>query len=209
MRLAVLPLLLLPASLPAAWGRSAPAAGGTRQTGAACVKYALTVPAGLLLSTPARDSAAQFTEFAAERRAGEGRPFRFEARITRLDESAGCDPFTRYIAGLDETFRADGFNDLSPAALQSAGGAKFRARVWHKEIPADFNGKSAALNVHAWATTQGQFVLTLVFYTDARDEADGLALKTAILNSLTLGPGSGAGVCLPAAPRAASGANSR
>lgn len=197
--------LIAAASLAAAASPSAPkGAPGGRLSGAAGADYSFVPPAGLTLESPARESDTRFTEFAAVASAAEARPFRFEARVAKLADKLTCESFTRVVAGLDDGFRADKFTDRSPAALQKAGGANFRVRVWHREVEADFNQKSAAWNAHVWATAQGPWLVALVFYTDARDEASGLAYKQAILNSLKLGPGAGSAVCLPKPATAAS-----
>ncbi len=189
---------LFAAALAASAGPSAPktAAAGGRLSGSAGADYSFALPVGLTLESPARESDSRFTEFAAAA-GGEARPFRFEARVAKLNDKLACESFTRVVAGLDDSFRADKFSDRSPAALQRAGGANFRVRVWRREVEPDFNRKSAAWNAHVWATAQGPWLIAFVFYTDARDEASGLAYKQAILNSLKLGPGAGSAVCLP------------
>lgn len=211
----------LPDSVPAAKPAVKPAAakGNTKSSaakpttgqtvsGSAGVKYSFKLPVGLTLGTPAREKADNFTEFtAATVSAGatggeNGRPFRFEARIATFDKPVDCAIFAQFSEGLTRTFMGERYLDQSPAALQKVAGAAFRVKLFHKEVPPDHNQKSAAVNVAHYLTTQGDAILSLVFYTDARDEAKGRAQRDAILKSLRLGSSSGSAVC-KSTPRSA------
>lgn len=178
-------------------------------TGSAGVKYSFRLPAGMKLTTPARESAANFAEYAASLEAtpeNGKRPFRFEVRITKFDKRVDCAAFSEFLSGLDGAYTGEQFVNHSPAALRKIAGANFAERVFHKDVAADFNQKSAAFNVRHLATIQGDAVLSLVFYTDARDEAGGLALQNEILASLKFGAATGSGVCLTPPHKAASSA---
>ena len=98
------------------------------------------------------------------------------------------------------------FSNHPPSALPKIAGASLAVRVYTKDVAADFNQKSASYNVHHLATVQGDSVLSLIFFTDARDEAGGLALQNEILNSLSFGAATGGGVCLAAPRKSASSA---
>jgi hypothetical protein len=191
---------------------SAPAAGQT-VTGSAGVNYSFKLPAGLTLSTPAREKPDNFTEFSAATAANagsaaaeSGRPFRFEARIATFDKPVDCAIFTQFSEGLTSTFKGDHYFDQSPAATQKFAGAAFLVKLFHKEVAPDFNQKSAAVNVAHYLTTQGDAILSLVFYTDARDEAKGRALRDALLKSLHFGASTGSAVC-KSAPRSTAAAS--
>ena len=194
---------------PAAKKSAAATAAGQRITGSAGVNYSFRLPAGLRLTTPAREGANNFAEYAASLDATKEngkRPFRFEVRVTKYDKRVECPAFSEFLAGLDGAYTGEQFSNHSPAALRKIAGANFAVRVFHKDVAADFNQKSAAYNVHHLATVQGDSVLSLVFFTDARDEAGGLALQNEILNSFAFGAATGSGVCLAAPHKAASSA---
>ncbi len=194
---------------------AAKAATGQTVSGSAGVKYSFKLPVGLTLGTPAREKADNFTEFTAVSAGGENaHPFRFEARIASFDKSVDCAIFTQFSEGLTRTFMGERYLDQSPAALQKVAGAAFRVKLFHKDVPPDHNQKSAAVNVAHYLTTQGDAILSLVFYTDARDEAKGQALRDAVLKSLRFGSSTGNAVCksiphsaaAPASPPAPSAA---
>ena len=194
---------------PAAHAKAASSPTGQLISGSAGVKYSFRLPAGLRLTTPARDSANNFAEYAAslEASAANGkRPFRFEVRITKFDKRVDCPAFAEFLSGLDGAYTGEQYDNHSPSAIRKIAAANFVVRVFHKDVTADFNQKSASYNVHHLATVQGDSVLSLIFFTDARDEAGGLALQNEILNSLSFGAATGSGVCLAASHKAASSA---
>ena len=203
--LAIAPALLArPASAAKA---SVPA--GQLISGSAGVTYSFRLPASLRLTTPARESGTNFAEYAASLDATKEngkRPFRFEVRITKFDKSVDCPAFAEFLAGLDSAYGGDQYTNHSPPATRKIAAATFAVRVYHKDVPADFNQKRAAFNVHHLATTQGDAVLSLVFFTDARDEAGALALQNEILNSFKFVSATGSGVCLSTPRKAASSA---
>ena len=172
-----------------------PAAGQT-VTGNAGVNYSFKLPAGLTLATPAREKPDNFTEYTASSAGGEGvRPFRFEARLAKFETPVDCAIFTQFSEGLTRSFMGEHYFDQSPAALQKIAGAAFRVKLFHKEVPPDFNQKSAAVNVAHYLTTQGDAILSLVFYTDANNEAKGQAVRDTLLKSLRFSSSTGNAVC--------------
>jgi hypothetical protein len=194
------PAIAAPKAAAAKSSAAKPIAGQT-VSGSAGVNYSFKLPAGLTLATPAREKPDNFTEFTASTSpAGSApgetsRPFRFEARVATFDKPVDCAIFTQFSEGLTRSFMSEHFFDQSPAATQKIAGATFLVKLFHKEVPPDFNQKSAAVNVAHYLTTQGDAILSLVFYTDARDEAKGQAQRDAILKSLHLGSSSGNAVC--------------
>ena len=209
--LAIAPALSARPAARSAAAKKTPAATAAGQliSGSAGVKYSFRLPAGLRLTTPAREGANNFAEYSASLDATKEngkRPFRFEVRITKFDKHVDCPAFTEFLSGLDGAYTGEQYDNHSPSATRKIAGANFVVRVFHKDVTADFNQKSAAFNIHHLATTQGDAVLSLVFYTDARDEAGGLALQNEILNSFSFGAASGSSVCLAAPHKAVASA---
>lgn len=185
-----------PATVKASAAKSSKPAATQTITGSAGVNYSFKLPAGLTLATPTRDNAANFAEYSASAAGGENsRPFRFEARLAKFESPVDCAIFTQFTEGLTRTFLGDHYLDQSPAAPLKLAGAAFLVKRFHKDVEPDFNKKSAALNVSHYLTTQGDQIFSLVFYTDAADEAKGQALRDTLLKSLKFGASTGVAVC--------------